>query len=183
MKYTLQINQEKLFAGSTWSWQELLSDYPSTTYNLSIIIKNYTSNAIVLSGVANSDEGFNFSKSSAETTNIAAGIYYAQAVFTKKSDNTITVLDLEDVNITALLSANQDPRTYWKKVFDTVRDAYLRLVNEEVTEVSYNGKTYKYQDAGKLRAIMNDAESRMQTENNPDGATSKIYYGRFVNNN
>lgn len=180
MKYILNIHSENLFAGSDWSWSELLTDYPSTDYNFSIVIKNATADAIVLPGTANADGGFDFSKPAGETSLIIADEYFAQGIVTKISDSTITVIDLENISITALLSANQDPRTYWKKVFDTVREAYLRLVNNETIEETYNGKTYKFADAGKLRAIMNDAENRMIIESDPDASTSKVYKGRFI---
>lgn len=176
----MQINSENLFAGSDWSWTETLTDYPSDTYDLTILLKQPNADVITLSGAANSQAGFDFAKPSDETALLLEGEYYAQALFIKKIGNTKTVLDLEKIKINALLSANQDPRTYWQQIFDTVRAAYLRLVNNETIEETYNGKTYKFADAGKLRAIMNDAENRMDSENNPGASTSKIIFGKYI---
>jgi hypothetical protein len=179
LKYTLQINSENLFAGSDWSWSETLADYPSDTYDLTLLLKYPAIDVIILNGAANVDSGFDFAKPSAETSLLIEGEYFCQALIVKKSDSTKTVFDLEKIKITALLSANQDPRTYWQLVFDTVKESYLRLVNNETIEETYEGKTYKYADAGKLRSIMNDAESRIASENN-SGISQKIYYGKFV---
>ncbi len=53
---------------------------------------------------------------------------------------------------------------YWIDVATNLKDAYKRLSSYEVTEISVNGRTFKYLDRSKLLKEIRIAESKAGTK-------------------
>lgn len=153
-----------LFAGADWAFDESLTDYPSDEYNLDIILKKGSGVPVTLTGTANADLGFDFSKPAIETALVGYGDFSFQAIFTKISDGTIPYVKSGTKKIMPLLSVSGDTRTYWEIIRDEAKECYTKLSQMIVTETNFKGKVLKYADRGKILEMIHIAEDEIEKE-------------------
>ena len=160
MTEKLNISSQKLYSGANWSWSESLPEYPASSYSLTLILKKGTASAITMQAAAT--DVFTFTKSAVDTAKIPAGDYNYQVIAQK--DGGVIVVESGIISLTALLSADGDPRGYWTRVYEIYKETYLRSAGQEVSEVTIDGKTAKYESREALEKAMEHAEYKARQE-------------------
>ena len=154
----LKISSLKRFAGEKWSWQESISDYPSSSYDLKVVLKYQANNAIVINASA-AGEDYLIEKIASETSALPSGDYAYQVKLTDKADSDNVIL-CEDgvIHIYPNLESAGDARTYCMKQVENLKAAYEKLTSREMKEVIVNGKRVLYEDRIQLLKEIHNAE-------------------------
>lgn len=148
----MNIELEILYSGDSLDWTENLPLYPASEYELKYYLILQTNTPIVISSAAEGD----IHRVSADLTGALPGEYTYQAKVTKNGKT--TTIAQGTVEILANIAIGQDPRSYWKKVYDNLQAAYARLSSRDVTEITVMNRTYKYKDMHALAAQIRIAE-------------------------
>jgi hypothetical protein len=162
------ILKQQLYAGETWGWTESVSTYsqteprtiiayPSSTWNLNIILKLGANPAVNLCVTPNADN-IQFDISLNDTKNIPNGKYIF--IYKITQPNIVKNIYSGEINIFPNLSLEGvDPRKQWERIYNNLMAKYEKLSTREVTEVTMlNGKHIKYEERAELlRDIKNAA--------------------------
>ena len=134
------ISDQTLYAGADGEWTDSLSDFLAGNYDLTVMLKCGTNSVVELAAIADGDDYI----ISYTADQLQAGDNDYQYKFIKKTDGKISIPYVGVVNVKALLSANTDTRSDDKKVLDALKEARIKIVGREYTEISINGKSTKF---------------------------------------
>jgi len=170
------IESLKLRQGDSWDFSEDLGSYEPASWDMAIVLKQGSNDAIVINTVTDGGNGlFNVSVRSDVTSAIAPGKYSCAYVLSSGvKKNTVwsgMVVVYPD------LAVASDSRSYWETTAAALRDAYLRMAGRESAEVTLNGNTVKYDRVELLKAL-NHAEYMVHTESSSN--QSGRILARFV---
>jgi hypothetical protein len=149
------ITDQTLYAGDSWEWTEEIAGYSSAEYSLKYYLKLKDAPPVKLESAPDGD-GFKFSLVP-DKTKIPHGTYNYMRELTKEGfaltydTGTVTILP-------NLREANTDARTQWVRIYQNLTDAYERLSSQEVSEVTIDGKTWKFADRPALIREINNAK-------------------------
>jgi hypothetical protein len=152
----LNITSQILRAGDTWNWTETITGYPSSDYSLKIYLTNKDCSSPITIEAVTTDGTFALSMTAAATAVIAPGTYDVYYRLTALADESVITLP-EVFNIEVLpdySAAGVDTRDYWTRIYENLKAAYERLSQQEVSEVTVDGKTWKYTQLNDLRKQM-----------------------------
>lgn len=153
----MKLTSQKLIAGDKWSWIESITDYPSLTHSLEIIIQKAAAAPITISSSANADNvRHNVLKPASETGSIASGNYVFYARVTNKSDaEDVTTILRGTIPILPNLSSGTDGRSQWHRIFENLMAKYEEMTeNGHVyTETTIDGRTKKLDRAALITEI------------------------------
>lgn len=161
MDRMLNISDQILYQGDTWSWEEELSDYPASTHTLNIYLKLASGTVIDLEATASGDTHV-ISRSAALSASADPGIYSYHAKVTNNSTGAVTTIETGKIEILQDITTINDERSWLQKVVDDLEA--LQADYREENEVSINGRTVKYtsradvvKDYLKYKKMLSDA--------------------------
>jgi hypothetical protein len=152
----LNITSQILRAGDSWNWTETIAGYAASDYSLKIYLTNKDCSSPITIEAVTTDGTFALSMTAAATAVIAPGTYDVYYRLTALADESVTTLP-EVLNIEVLpdySAAGVDTRDYWTRIYENLKAAYERLSQQEVSEVTVDGKTWKYTQLNDLRKQM-----------------------------
>lgn len=162
MATSLNIASLTLFAGTNWSWVEDLPDYPASDYSLKIYLKSGLNPTVELNGVAEGNQ-FRFSSEPSQTSQLIDENYQYQAIASNGSDT--FMVDSGAIRIQPLLSCpGYDPRSYWSKLLEKLRAAYLLAAERGYAEIETDEGTVRY-TRETLQKELQYAEHKVREEN------------------
>lgn len=168
----------KLYAGSLWNWEEDLSDYPAHTYELKLLLRKGSAAVKTITAAADGTK-HSFTNPVATTAGYDNGEYSYQMIATNRTDaSELVVIDSGTKHIFPLLSSASDPRTYWERILQNLKDAYETLSSKEADSVNVNGKTITYKNIDRLITQIKHAEAELARITG--SARPKIFKSRFV---
>ena len=159
----MEILNQKLVAGTKWSWEESVAEYPASTHQLKYLLKRPNGTLIELAADANGDSHVitqTVTETAAYSNN--SGWYVCQPIIVSRTVATgITELGESFlVEIYPDLNTKPDPRSFAMKMIDAIETSIYALAQKTMSSVSFEGHTYTYKDEDKLLERLNYWETR-----------------------
>ncbi len=152
----MEILNQKLIAGFNWTWLETIPGYPASIYELSFVLKSGGAGPFTIPATA-SGENYSISRKVLDTQSIPADTYTYYAIL----ENGIDKILYEQGTVTILPNISlqgTDPREYWHRIYDNLKDAYEKLSSREAAEVQLpGGRSVKFADRAQLVKEINHA--------------------------
>ena len=154
----MQIENQKLVAGTLWNWEESVADYPASTHQLKYLLKKPNLTTIELAATANGDAHV-ITQTVIQTALYSnnSGWYVCQPIIVNRSD-AADITDLGEsflVEIFPDLNTKPDPRSFAMKMIDAIETSIYALAQKTMSSVSIEGHTYTYKDEDKLIERLN----------------------------
>ena len=165
----------QLLSGDSWSWTESFPDYSAVDYTCKVILKLKDNPAIVLTATAS---GTDFLYTILPTiTNIPSGIYYyVIKMELKTGDHGVTTIEgsglTSTIQVLPNLESNQDPRSPWRIIYDSLLDKVMQLANQTVSETEYNGRKFTFKNISELMMERDYAKMMMEVDEGIAGSQS-----------
>jgi hypothetical protein len=158
-----------LRAGDSWTWKRIFEDYPTCDgWVLQYVLNSATARfAFPAGAIENDADGVSFAVAvaSADTANVAPGIYELYAVLS--NDGQQQTFQLQNVRIDANIArgtAPVDTRSFVKKTLDILELAIVGDQSPIVQEYEIHGRLVKYTDRIALKRLRDDFKAEYRLE-------------------
>lgn len=184
------IEPQKITAGFSVRWRRFVESYPPSLYTLRYAIRRADGTGPVLQIMAIADPNNSAVHYVDLAPSITAPLASGDHILTGWVTDDATQGATERVQVyTGSLSVIPDPlsattedrRSYYRKLLDAMREAYLKIASKTVSNVSIQGKAYTLRNLGELRAEINRIEERVQNEDQIArfGRVNRGVYARY----
>lgn len=159
----MELSNQTLYQGDTWSWEEELSDYPASTHTLKLYLKLSTNETIELTASADVDTHV-FSYSAANSANASPGIYSYQFKAVKISDSSVTTVEVGSIEVLPDINTITDERSWIQQAIDSIESVLPTALAREAGEISIAGRTIKYESKAELIKTYNNLKYMLKKE-------------------
>ena len=149
----------KFRIGFKYSWDEVIENYPSSSYTAKITFTNATATATI-TATANDDGSYKFTV--AGNTFTTAGDYRATLYIIDGGDNIL----IEEIDITVLPSVSSavDARSHSKKVLDAIKAVLENRATVDQQSISIAGVSLSRMSIDQLLQLKNYYEQLYKQE-------------------
>ena len=156
------ISDQTIISATDVEWEESISDYPASEYDLEIAIKRGSDSPKTLT-VAKDGDTFQISIPNDLIAADEFGDYQFQYKFTELSTSKISVPTACRGYIKVLpdISAEADTRTADEIVLQSLLDARIKVANREYVNINVNGKSTQFKTLEEIEAAIIRYQKRL----------------------